>query len=392
MERPGPQIEGWDPHGDLRRLVRELSAVAAPTGNEDRLTAALEAYVRARGWSVERDRLGQVAVTMGPSDADTSVMLIAHLDEVGLVVRAIDEDGWLRVHRLGGMPERVLPGLRLVVHTRAGDLPAVVGIKSHHLTHTDEKYVAKPATDLYLDVGMTSAHEAAAAGIRVGDPTTYAPTWTEFGSDRVSGKSLDNRLGVATMLRVLDDLADDGPAARVHVVFSCLEEFNLMGTLAMARRFRPDIALAVDIVPATDTPDLRGEGTSVLGSGVSLSRLTFHGRGTLGGLVPHPGMVRAVEDAASASGAGLQYDAVVGCLNDAAYLPMATAEAVAAISLGIPCRYTHSPVETAQLSDVVDAATVVTRFARTAHETDLTRGAGQITTEWPDGPPRSTGV
>lgn len=378
MQRPGPQVDTWDPQGDLRGLVRDLSAVAAPTGNEDRLTAAVEGYAQSRQWSVERDRLGQVAVTMGPSEAETSVMLIAHLDELGLVVRAIEPDGWLRVHRLGGMPERVLPGLRLVVHTRAGDLPAHVGVKSHHLTPTDEKYVAKPAQDLYLDAGMASAEEAAAAGVRVGDPITYAPSWTEYGHDRISGKSLDNRLGVAAMLRVLHDLEEEGPAARVHVVFSCLEEFNLMGTLAMARRFRPDIALAVDIVPATDTPDLAGAGTSALGGGVSLSRLTFHGRGTLGGLVPHPGIVRAVENAASASGTDLQYDAVVGCLNDAAYLPMATAEGVAAISLGIPCRYTHSPVETAQLSDVVDAATVVARFARTAHEADLTRGAGQI--------------
>lgn len=372
-----PHVDDWDPRDDLRGLVRALSSVAAPTGNEDRLTAAVEAYTRNRGWDVVTDRLGQVAVTMGPSDADTSMMLIAHLDELGLVVRAIEPDGWLRVHRLGGMPERVLPGLRVVVHTRAGDLPAVVGVKSHHLTPTDEKYLARPATELYLDLGMASAQDAASAGVRVGDPVTYAPTWTDLGNDRVSGKSLDNRVGVAAMLRVLENLAEEGPHARVHVVFSCLEEFNLMGTVAMARRFRPDIALAVDIVPATDTPDLTGDGTSVLGSGVSLSRLTFHGRGTLGGLVPHPGMVRAVENAATTSDTDLQYDAVVGCLNDAAYLPMATAEGIAAISLGIPCRYTHSPVETAQLSDVADAATVVTRFALTAHETDLARGAAQ---------------
>lgn len=376
---PDPRVDRWDPRGDLLGLVRDASAVAAPTGNEDRLTAAVETYVDSRGWPVQRDRLGQLAVTMGPDDADTSVMLIAHLDELGLVVRAIEADGWVRVHRLGGMPERVLPGLRLVVHTRGGDLPAVVGIKSHHLTGAEEKYVARPATDLYLDLGAASAAEVEAAGVRVGDPVTYEAAWSEYGNGRVSGKSLDNRVGVAAMLRVLDQLAEEPPTARVDVVFSCLEEFNLMGTLAMAQRLRPDIALAVDIVPATDTPDLREDGTSSVGGGVSLSRLTFHGRGALGGLIPHPSMVRAVEDAAAKTGANMQYDAVIGCLNDAAYLPMATAEGIAAISLGIPCRYTHSPVETAQLSDVVDAATVVTRFAQTAHEADLTRGAGQIT-------------
>lgn len=371
----------WDPRNDLLGVVHELSGIAAPTGNEDRLTAAVENYVQTRGWDIQRDRLGQLAVSFGPVDADVSMMLIAHLDELGLTVRAIEDDGWLRVHRLGGMPERVLPGLRMVVHTQTGDVPAVVGNKSHHLTDPAEKYVAKPATDLYLEAGFTSAQEATAAGVRVGDPITYEPTWTEYGNGRFSGKSLDNRVGVAAMLRVAEDLAEEAPAARVHVVFSCLEEFNLKGTLAMAERLQPDIALAVDIVPATDTPDLRGQGTSVLGGGPSLSRLTFHGRGTLGGLVPHPTLVRAVESAATATEVPLQYDAVIGCLNDASYLPMATADGIAAISLGIPCRYTHTPVETAQLSDVVDTATLITQFARTAHQLDLSRGASQIAPE-----------
>lgn len=375
---PDPRVQTWDPQADLLGLLRTLSGIAAPTGNEDRLTAAVMSYAQARGWETQQDRLGQVVVSFGPTDAEVSTMLIAHLDELGLVVRAVEPDGWLRVHRLGGVPERVLPGLRLVVHTHLGDRPAVVGLKSHHLTGTDEKYVAKPASDLYLDGGFTSAEEATAAGVRVGDPITYEPTWTEYAHGRFSGKSLDNRVGVAAMLRVAGDLDEEAPEGRVHVVFSCLEEFNLKGTLAMAKRLQPDIALAVDIVPATDTPDLQGAGTSVLGGGPSLSRLTFHGRGTLGGLVPHPRLVGAIEDAARTCGVPLQYDAVIGCLNDASYLPMATAEGIAAISLGIPCRYTHSPVETAQLSDVVDTARLVTQFARTAHHLDLTRGSSQI--------------
>jgi putative aminopeptidase FrvX len=381
-----PVVDDWDPREDLLGLIRALSAIAAPTGNEDRMTAAVEAYVQARGWPVQRDRLGQLAVSTGGEDADTSVMLIAHLDELGLVVRAIEDDGWLRVHRLGGMPERVLPGLRVVVHSRGGDLPAVVGIKSHHLTPPEEKYLAKPATDLYLDIGAGSAAEAWSAGVQIGDPITYAPGWTDFGGGRFSGKSLDNRVGVAAMLRVLDALAEEPPAAKVHVVFSCLEEFNLMGALAMAQRLQPDIALALDIVPATDTPDLLGQGSTVLGGGVSLSRLTFHGRGALAGLVPHPGLVRSLEHCAAEQGIAIQYDAVVGCLNDAAYLPMATAEGIAAISLGIPCRYTHSPVETAQLSDVIDAATLITAFARNPGRAELNRGAAQL---WQD-PPESS--
>lgn len=372
------EIDQWDALHDPLSFIQQLSAVAAPTGNEDRLTDAVARYTAQHGWSCEVDRLGQVLVSKGPKDADLDVMLVAHLDELGLVVRAIEPEGWLRVHRLGGIPERVLPGLGVVVHTQAGDLDAVIGTKSHHLTRDAEKYMASPAAELYLDLGLSSDVEVRAAGVRVGDPVTYAPVWRQFGDGRFSGKSLDNRVGVASLMRVLHALEEEAPASRVHVVFSCLEEFNLQGPLTAAKRLRPDVALVVDIVPATDTPDLVGDGVTHLGGGPSLSRLAFHGRGTLGGLVPHPALVRALEDSAQHTGTDIQYDAVIGCLNDSAYLPMSTEQGVATVSLNIPCRYTHSPVEMSQLSDVLDSTTVITDFVRRAHELDLSRGASQI--------------
>jgi putative aminopeptidase FrvX len=371
--------ETWDPAGNLLGLIKDLSSIAAPAGNEDRMTLAVGSYLAGLGLEVAHDRLGQLAVSLGPEDADTSVMISAHLDELGLVVRSIEANGWLRVHRLGGLPERVLPAARVVVHCRAGDFPAVVGVKSHHLTSPEEKYVGKPATDLYLDLGLTSCEEVVASGVRVGDPITYAPTWDVFNNSRFAGKSLDNRLGVAAVLDLVRRLQEEPPTARVHVAFSCQEEFNIRGTLALAARFQPDIALVVDITPATDTPDLVGDGTVALGAGPSLSRMSFHGRGTLGGLIPHPALVRTVERAAERTGVSIQYDAVVGVVTDAAFLPMAKADGIAVVGLGIPCRYTHSPVETAQLSDVEQTAVLLAEFAHRVHETSLDRGECQIT-------------
>ena len=186
------------------------------------------------------------------------------------------------------MPERVLPGLRVVVHTHGGDVPAVVGLKSHHLTPPEEKYIARPATELYLDIGGPDAAAARAAGIRVGDPVTYAPAWTDLLDGRFAGKSLDDRVGVAAMLAWIDRLVAEPPRARLTLGFTTQEEFNVRGTLAFVHRFAPDVVVNVDIAPSTDTPDLRGEGSLRLGGGPTLSRLTFHGRGTLGGLIPHP--------------------------------------------------------------------------------------------------------
>jgi putative aminopeptidase FrvX len=374
--RTAPQ--SWNPGGDLQELIRQLSAIAAPTGHEQRMTAAVHSYLTGRGLRPREDLLGQLSVSFGPEDAERSVMVNAHIDELGLIVRAVDEDGWLLVHRLGGMPERVLPGSRLVVHTREGDLPAVCGVKSHHLTSPEEKYVGKPATALYLDVGMDDGKSVRAAGVRIGDPITYAPAWDTFSNGRFAGKSLDNRLGVAVLLGIVDRLRQEPPQARVHITFSCQEEFNVRGTLALAARLQPDMAVTLDITPATDTPDLRGEGQVRLGGGPSLSRMSFHGRGTLGGLIPPPSLVDAVERAAVRGGSELQYDAVIGVITDAAFLPMASENGIAAVGLGIPCRYTHSPVETAQLSDVRETTTLLAELLHHAHEIDLFPGYSGI--------------
>ncbi len=364
---------------DLLGVCRELSSIAAPSGNEDRLTSALTDHLSMAGLEPIVDRLGQVAVVFGPERVEGPVVMAsAHLDELGLIVRGVDPDGMLRVHRLGGIPERVLPGVRLLVHTRSGDLPAVVGLKSHHLTPPEDKYVARPATELYLDIGASSRAETDSAGVRVGDPVTYQPGWDDLRGGRFSGKSLDNRLGVAALLAYIDRLVSDSPPIRLIVAFSAQEEFSVRGILALVTKFSPDIVVNVDITPATDIPDLVGQGVVQLGCGPALSRLSFHGRGTLGGLIPHPVLARAVEEAATDASVPLQHNAMVGVITDAAFVPMASADGIAAVGVEIPVRYTHSPVETAQLSDVAACTDLITAITPRLMGIDLSRGSAQI--------------
>lgn len=370
-----PQPSLGDPGADLLATCRTLSGIAAPAGNEDRLTAAVSEHLRERGLEPVVDRLGQVTVELG--EGEPAVLITAHLDELGLVTHRIDEDGMLRVLRLGGVPDRVLPGTRFVVHTRSGDLPAVVGLKSHHLTPVEERLTVRPATELYLDVGASSRAEVEALGIRVGDPMTYAPSWAELAGGRFSGKALDDRVGLAALLALLERLVASPPPLRLVLGFTTQEEFHLRGALALVERFAPDVVVNVDVAPAGDTPDLAGRAPARLGGGPTLSRFNFHGRGTLGGLIPHPALVRAVEAAAEA-GVPLQHDAAVGVITDAAFVPMATAEGIAAVDVGVPCRYAHSPVETAQLSDVTACVDLLTALIPRLVDVNLTRGGPQL--------------
>lgn len=360
----------------LRGLVRELTGIAAPSGNEDRLVAWVVERLEAGGLLPMVDRIGNVHVTFG---GDGSPLLIfAHLDQVSLVVRTIESGGFVGIHRVGGIPERVLPGTRLNVHTAGGDLPGVVGLKAHHLTPPREKYVAMPADELYVDLGMAHAADVEAAGVRVGDPLTYATTWTQLGPDRFAAPSLDNRLGMAVLLELIDRLAKNPPDGPVTVAFSVQEEFNVRGTLALAAALQPAAAVCVDITPASDPPDLVGRTPVRLGHGPVLSRMSFHGRGTLGGLIPHPALVRGFETAASAAGSPMQYESVIGVITDAAFLPMATGDGIATVGVGIPVRYTHSPIETGSLADVAASIDLLAAFLDVYPDLNLSRGRAQL--------------
>jgi putative aminopeptidase FrvX len=368
-----------DATSDLLDVCRRLSEVAAAAGHEDRLVSLVKEHLEGVGLQPRVDRLGQVAVRLGPQDATgPAVMVSAHLDELGLVVRGVDDDGMVRVHRLGGMPERVLPGLTLDIHSRDGDIPAMVGLESHHLTPPELKYVAKPVTDLYLDIGASSCRQVQSMGVRVGDPITYRPQWSLLGNDRFSGKALDDRLGVAALLALVDRLIAEPPQQQVIVGFTTQEEFHVRGALALVAHYQPDIVVNVDVAPCPDTPELRGVGAAALGGGPTLSRLSFHGRGTLGGLIPHPALVGAVEDSAAAAAVNLQYDAMVGVITDAAFVPMSNAEGVAAVGVGIPVRYTHTPIETAQLSDVSGCVELLAALMPQLVRADLSRGTTHL--------------
>ena len=353
--------------------LRDLSAIPAPSGNEDRMVAEVAERLRGLGVEPHVDRIGNVSAGFGPAGA-TDLLLFAHLDELGLIVRLIEPDGFLRVERLGGVPERVLPGTVVNIAVRGRLIPAVVGLKAHHLTPPEEKYVARPAAELYLDAGFGSAAEAVEAGIRVGDPVTYAPGVVELAGGRVSGKSMDDRVAVTVLLELARRLAEEPPRLAVQVAFSVQEEFNVRGTLALAARLQPRMAVQVDVAPATDTPDLRGHTPVRLGGGPVLTRLSFHGRGTLGGLVPDPALLEALAQASAEAGLNPQYQAIVGLITDAAFLPMATADGIAAAEVAIPCRYTHSPVETVQLSDLEATADLLHHFVKRAPGIRLGRG------------------
>lgn len=338
--------------GRLKTLLCDLMLIPGLSGYEGRVRKYLAGQLQGLGLETRTDRLGNLIATLDGDAGAPSVMLFTHMDQLGFVVRKIEPNGFLRLERLGGVPERALPSQEVLICVAPGrDRPGIIANKSHHATTPEEKYRVVPYQDLHVDAGFANADEARAAGIDVGSPVVYRPHWLELSEDRIAGTSVDDRAGCAVIVEVARQLQDRAGRPTVHFVFSVQEEFNLRGALTAAQILQPDIAIQLDLLLATDTPDMGYRGEVRLGGGPAMSMYSFHGRGTLNGTIPHPALVALFDAASRGIGVPLQRSAHTGALTDSSYVQL-VGQGVASIDLGFPMRYSHSSLEVCDLGDL----------------------------------------
>ena len=341
----------------LEALEQDLSAlmcVPGLAGHEDRVRRHIVRELARDGITGQTDRLGNLSITFEGAPDAPSVMIFAHMDQLGFVVRRIEADGLLRVERLGGVAERAMAAQAVLISVGDGtDAAGVILNKAHHATTPEEKYTVVKAPEIVIDTGHGSRAAVEAAGIRIGSPVTYLPQVLPLAGSRLAGTAIDDRAGCAVLMALARQLAarSPGSGATVHIVFTVQEEFNLRGAQVAAQRLKPDVAIQIDLMLASDTPDMAERGEMVLGGGPGMSLYSFHGRGTLNGVIPHPAAVRLVEETADALGLPLQRSAQVGVLTDLSYVQL-VGEGVIAIDLGFPMRASHSALEVCDLADL----------------------------------------
>jgi len=335
----------------IKRNLMDLMMVPGLSGHENRVRRRLRHHLVELGVNSTSDRLGNL-VAHFPGEGPR-VMLFTHMDQLGFIVRRIEPDGLIKLERLGGVPERALAAQEVLICVGEDkDVSGIIANKSHHATAPDEKYKVTPYAELYVDTGLSSIAEVEAAGIRIGTPVVYAPQARSLANDRITGTSVDDRAGCAVLLELARLLKDRSSGPPVNLAFTVLEEFNLRGAQPLAQKLQPDIAIQLDLMLATDTPDMAARGDMVLGGGPGMSLYSFHGRGTLNGVIPHPAMVDLFEKAAQARGIPLQRSAQTGILTDLSYVQL-VGEGVASIDMGFPMRYSHSAREVCDLGDLV---------------------------------------
>ena len=329
----------------------ELMMLPGLSGHEKNVCNYISHKLKELGLNPKTDILGNLWVSF-PGEGP-KVMLFTHMDQIGFVVRKIEENGFVRIERLGGVPEKALTSQAVSFPLENGsEIFGLIANKSHHATQQNEKYSVVPYKDLYIDVGVDTLEEVLNLGINIGSPVVYKPTAEEFGNERIAGTSIDDRAGCAIAIEIAEKLSFRKSGPPIHLVFSVQEEFNLRGVIPLAQQLSPDIAIQLDLILATDTPDMEERGNVLLGKGPAISLFSFHGRGTLNGVIPHPALVELFEKTALQNKIPIQRSAHSGALTDLSYVQL-VGKGVACIDVGFPMRYSHSSIEVCDLNDLV---------------------------------------
>src|SRR3954454_1105885 len=340
----------------LPDTLHRLLTAAGPSGYEQ-APAAVFREAAAAFAEVTHDSVGSTVARVPGTGDGRSLAVVGHIDEIGLIVHHIDDDGFLWFTGVGGWDPVILVGQRVQVITREGPITGVVGKKPIHLLRDPEDRKKAPELKaLHIDIAARDGDDARAK-VRIGDVAVIAAEPVEMPNDRLVSRSLDNRVGCFVALEAARLVAEEGGApGDVYAVAGAQEEITFAGARTTTYALEPDVAIAVDVTFATDAPgtDEKELGRHRFGSGPVLTR----------GSTLDPKVYELLYETAEAEGIPFTVNASArstGTDADAIHLSRA---GVPTAVISVPLRYMHSPVEMIQLGDVEASARLIAAFAR----------------------------
>jgi endoglucanase len=336
-------------------LLLRLLRAAGPSGYES-APAAVWREAAGQFAEVTHDALGSSVARVAGSRGGPLLAVIGHIDEIGLAITHVDEKGLLSFRPIGGWDPEVLIAQRVAISTRGGSVQGVLGRKTRARRRVGEERKPSELDDLHIDIGAASADEAREL-VRLGDAAVVAVEPLELPNGRLVSRALDNRLGAYVALEVARLAASDPMAGDVAGVAAVQEEVgDFGGARTTAYALRPDVALAVDVTPATDVPgaDPKSEGAHDVGAGPVIQR----------GSTVNPAVFELLVECAEAE--GIAY--TIGVSSGETYTDMdavhLSREGVAAGLVSLPIRYLHTPTELVALADVDASIRLISAFAR----------------------------
>ncbi len=335
---------------DVKAHLKSLVEAHAPSGHEGPVRDIIREAWAGLTDSLEQDRLGSligVKRAAEPLDPPRRIMLAAHMDEIGMMVRDV-VDGFIYVHRISGVDHRVMLAQPVLVHGRR-PLPGVVATMPPHLLTPESRREYPRFDELVVDVGLPAAEVAAL--VRIGDLITVDVPLLELQGERVAAKALDDRACVAAVTACLHHLQGMRHRWDVYAAATAQEETGLYGARTAAHYVRPDIAIALDVTFAPQ-PGVDSDSACEMGGGPGI------------GIGPnfHPGLVDKLKDTARRYEIKLQDDIIPGASGTDAWAIQVALEGVPTALLEVPIRNMHSPVETCDLRDIERAGRLLAHF------------------------------
>jgi putative aminopeptidase FrvX len=340
----------------IPEMLQALLTAPGPSGHEASPARVWREHCAAFAEEVGSDRVGSSFARVPGTGDGPRLVIVGHIDEIGLHVSHIDDDGYLRFGQVGGWDPGVLIGQRVRLSTRNGDMLGVIGRKPIHLLKDDDRKKIPELKELHIDIGAKDADEAQEL-VRIGDVAVIDAEPMELRHGRIVSRSLDNRVGCYVAAEAARLVAQDGGAAGDVIALAVAqEETTFAGAHTSAYALEPDLAVAVDLTFATDQP------------GIELGPITRHpldsGPVIARGTTLHPLVFELLHEAAEAESVPFTLESLgkgTGTDADAIHLSRA---GVPTGLVSIPSRYMHSPVEMVSLDDVDAAARLLAAFAQ----------------------------
>ena len=335
-------------------FLKSLLSIPGPSGYEGAAAEAwrteAEKFAEVRG-----DRMGNSFATLN-GGGSPRIMLAGHIDEIGLMVTYIEDGGLLRFQGVGGWDPQVLVGQRVLLQTKNGEVPGVIGKKAIHVMEPDERKKVSEIKSLWIDIGASDGDEAKER-VRVGDVAVIDQDVLELPNGRIASRSLDNRMGAFVVLEALRLLSEeDGLVPEVVAVACVQEEIGLYGVRGAAFGLDPDAGIAVDVTHATDTPGIpkNEHGDHALGSGPVITRAVNLS----------PIITEGLIDTAEGEGISYTLEADSRSTSTDADAIQFTRAGIATGLVSVPNRYMHSPNEIVDLEDLTSCARLIAAYVK----------------------------
>lgn len=334
-------------------LARLTEANGAP-GQEGEVRELIRREIEPFADQIKTDALGNLIAVKNPHAPGPKVMLAAHMDEVALMIVSIEKNGYLKFKPIGGIDPRVLVAKTVVVGAKK--IPGVIGAKPIHLQRPDERKRAFSLNELVIDLGVQSQEEAE-THVKLGDCAYFTTRFSELGANRIKAKALDDRVGCALLIRLLQ-----APVSfPLIAAFTVQEEVGLRGAGVAAYQIRPDLAFILEGTTASDVAGTaeHKQATSV-GKGPAITVMDRS-------VIPHPPLVQELLELAEAKGIQVQIRRNTAGGTDAGRIQLA-AEGTKVAVVSVPCRYIHSPVSVLDLNDLEGAYGLVFHYLERLQE------------------------